>query len=202
MTSALAQINQVLERADRIESRWAEALDKWDDGLAPDEVCDADRDARLMLSRDAIAVLRSLITELEAGKEVKLVPPPPELIFMVWDGGPDEEPFEDDDVILDHGSTYVVCPACWSTAGVVEVDRCERWNPAEIEIQSDAVYRMAPQGDGQGSGAVGTAPNPLAGLPLLLIAQDRDADFHTDHYACGACRMAVELPEWVEVEWS
>ncbi|MDP3889857.1 hypothetical protein, partial [Nocardioides sp.] len=56
--------------------------------------------------------------------------------------------------------------------GLVEVDRAERWNEAEVETQPDTTTVYGSPAGG-GWGPIGTEPNPLAGLPMLSIWVDK-----------------------------
>ncbi|MGL5860720.1 MAG: hypothetical protein ACRCY9_05645 [Phycicoccus sp.] len=190
----------MLDQADLIAAAWVQANEE-SGGSPAAEGWESDDDARRALSHDAVDVLRELVAHVEKGEDLDLTPAPPEVVFLVWDGGADEEPFEDADLVLDHSETYSMCPHCSALNCIIEVDRCERWNEAEIRVQEDVVSRYGVR-EANGWGLIGHDPNPLAGLPVLSIHQDRDSDFHTNRYACGSCQKEIALPEWVECEWS
>lgn len=206
-------IDQVLATADQIEAQWAEANEA-SNGSPTIRDWEADDDARRDLADSAVEALRALIDAADRGEPLDLTLAPPELIFMLWDAHPDEEPVTivnaespwaptcSTVTEVEPGATFTVCPHCDSVnAPVLEIDRGERWNEAEIVPQPDQVGVYGSLGEGNGYGRTGSQPNPLAGLPMLRIWPDKSPDMHTDRYDCAACNSEITLPHWLEVEW-
>lgn len=175
------RIQEVLTEADKIDEAWFRAREDGS-GLPSPKAWENDDDAR-----------RGSLLRRDRGP----ARPPDPRIFMEWDS---EESYQDPDLLLDPGEVYTVCPSCHAVRGeIAELDRCERWNPAELAVQPDLIHHYGPR-DGEWK-YLGQIPNPLAGLPMLAILQGY-GDFHTTGYACGACRTEISLPDWVESEWS
>lgn len=117
-----------------------------------------------------------------------------------------EEELDVDDGFWRHGSWVVVCPikGCTGTA-FYEVDRAERWNPMRVDQdrpQPDDITEVTAWDKGRPI-RTKVRPNPLAGLPVMVTSQGSDGDgYATHHYQCQSCGGEVELPKWLESEWS
>lgn len=206
-------IDQVLTQADQIEAQWAETNEA-SDGSPTIRDWQADDDARRDLADSAVEALRAVVDAADRGEPLDLTPAAPELIFMLWEADPDEEPVTIVNAEspwaphctavaeIEPGATFTVCPHCSSVdAGVLEIDRGERWNQGEVAPQPDNVGQYGSLGAGKGWGRIGSQPNPLAGLPMLKIWPDKNPDMHTERHDCAACNTEITLPAWLEVEW-
>lgn len=196
MSDLRTRIQEVLDRADDVDATWAKANDKAE-GCPTVKACQADDDARRSLSEDAVEILRCLLRVADSGDDLNLAEADPELIIMQWDGGEEEEGYEDEDLYLDDGETYTVCPRCLAVnAEIFEIDESVRWNRTALVEQPDETWVHDPAAVEFVMG-----PNPLAGLPMFDVHQG-DGNYDTTGHACGACRCGVELPEWLESTWS
>lgn len=206
-------IEEVLAQADAIDAAWAEIIRETGDH-PPIKAWEADDDARRDLAAAAVAVLRDLMTRVDDGLPVLLAgprPPDPELIVMVCSelDGDDEEEYVveypspygrqyDEAVFLQIGDVFTVCPHCERVnGGVIEVDRAVRWNTGLLGDPQPESHQIR-----LADGSWVTQPNPLAGVPTIDIAQQTRGDAETDYFMCGACETAIELPDFIEVNWS
>lgn len=208
--STRSQIEEILDLAASIDQSWARVIEETGDH-PPVKAWEIDDDARRDLAATATALLKDLLTRADDGELITLGHDPREVIFMVWGEGPEEaEPQEitlhcspcgeqyDEVTVLEEGTIYTVCPWCFAVnGGLVEVDRAERWNRAEIDCQPTTMKAARGRG-GVSRRSFDTVPNPLAGLPLLWIRVDRNADFQPESHHCGRCHQEVLIPEWVE----
>lgn len=189
------KIQELIASADAADREWAAAH-----GSGP-SVKDTERyeDARVSLADEAVWLLRALIERVDGGEDVEVALAPPEVIFMLWDGGPDEESFDDGEVLIDHGTPLAVCPQCSAIGGdFFEVEMAERWNQVSVGMQPDRCLAYGQHARG-GYGIVGSKTNPLAGLPLLESSCAGEPDYSAGGYRCASCQKPVSMPDWVEV---
>lgn len=196
----------ILADAAEAEEQWRDFLDEADDRPLPPKAWENRDDTLADLAHRAVEVLRDLHDQINRRVDVGVLirQPDPELMVMVWDGEGsenDEWIIEEggDTAIVQAGECFTVCPRCARVdAGVVEVDRAERWNRARVSEVTQRDTMPAYE-----AGQHVERPNPLAGLPILDVTQDhRGSDFHTDHYRCPACAGAIRIPVWIKVNWS
>lgn len=138
----------------------------------------------------------------------------PELIVMqveITDGEEEivvqtEEPHASYWSFYKDGDFVIVCPHkdCVSTE-FYEVDRGERWNPMvhddRAQVQGPQLWEVV-SAPGEPTHYGWGGPNPYAGFPILVTSENKNRDFHTDHFMCQACHGRVSLPECLESEWS
>lgn len=79
------------------------------------------------------------------------------------------------------GKVTVHCPHCGGQE-FYEVDISERWNPMELNV---------------------VEPDVLPYFFATSAGKDGDG-YQTDHYLCAnwGCNKRVDLPEWLESEWT
>ncbi|MDP3889855.1 hypothetical protein [Nocardioides sp.] len=130
--SMRSQIQQILDQAATIDAAWAEVIEETGNH-PPAKAWEADDEARRDLAASAVQVLHDLLALADKGEPITLTPEPREVLFMVWDGGPEKAEHEEvtyqsphgerynEVTFLEHGATYTVCPWCHTVESPIVV---------------------------------------------------------------------------------